>query len=443
MSKQEADFSYHELFFSKTNRKGIIQSGNTVFVRVSEYEREDLLNRPHNIIRHPDTPRAVFKLFWNYLDANKPIAAYVKNKSKTGRYYWVFAMAFPLEDGFLSIRLKPSSKYFPIVQALYQDLTAQETMGLPLDEGITLIEERLRTLGFADYSDFMCRALLEEMSSRDHLLQSAEITEIKSQFQIEALEKFIHDSTMNTQAARLTFSKAYQLFEQTAPLFKDCEEILETCHKVKFVTLNLMVAASRLKEEGKPLGAVAANLQELTSQIAISSGHFEDVFKNYSKSVFEMFVAVAISRFQIEMMNQLAEETSLACQKKEDFDAETERSFQLNCEPIRYLINKNIQSVGEISEKLNHISKSLLSSIQTLNKVTSGMGVLHVVGKIEMARVGAGESLSSRLSEMDTLNSLFKQTLGNLERECKLNIKTCEDLSDKEDEIKSRLLKMS
>ncbi|MGZ3772855.1 MAG: PAS domain-containing protein, partial [Bdellovibrio sp.] len=122
MMSSEAEFGLHELFFSKTDFRGIIQSGNTVFIRVSEYSSEELIQKPHNIIRHSDTPRAVFKLLWDYLKGNKPIVAYVKNRSKAGRYYWVLAMAFPMQDGYLSIRLKPSSSFFDKVKTLYAEM---------------------------------------------------------------------------------------------------------------------------------------------------------------------------------------------------------------------------------------------------------------------------------------------------------------------------------
>lgn len=439
MSNQEADFSLRELFFSKTNKRGTIESGNSVFIRVSEFAREELLHKPHNIIRHADTPRSVFKLFWTYLHAGKPIAAYVKNRSKTGRFYWVFAMAFPLADGYLSIRLKPSSKYFSIVQDLYQNLISEESKGLSLEDGVELLEKKIKELGFADYSDFMTRALLEEMASRDQLLAADGKPETKKETSIEVLEQFIFNSSLNTQAARQSFAKTSRLFEKASMLLKECQEILETCHRVKFVTVNLMVASSRLQEAGKPLSAVAMNLQELTTQISQSSSKFEEVFKSYERSVFDMFVAVAISRFQIEMMNQLAEETATLCQHRDDFNEDREREFRQDCAPLKYLIEENFQVVGKTSRNLDRVTKSLLESIQTLNKVTSGMGVLHVVGKIEMVRVGAGESLGARLAEMDALNSLFKRTLGNLERECKMNVQLCGELRGHEEEIKFRL----
>ena len=92
-NSKEIILNSEELFFSRTDEKGIILSGNDIFVKVSGYRREELIQNPHNIVRHPDMPKAVFKLFWQTIQAQQPICAYVKNMAADGSYYWVFATA--------------------------------------------------------------------------------------------------------------------------------------------------------------------------------------------------------------------------------------------------------------------------------------------------------------------------------------------------------------
>ena len=76
---QEVQFAIDEMLISRTDKTGIIQSGNDVFVRCSGYDREKLIGSPHNIIRHPDMPKCIFKLLWDTIKIDKPIMAYVKN----------------------------------------------------------------------------------------------------------------------------------------------------------------------------------------------------------------------------------------------------------------------------------------------------------------------------------------------------------------------------
>ncbi len=74
---------------SKTCQKGVIEYGNEYFVEISGYKESELVGRPHNMIRHPDMPKIVFKLMWDRLENRKNIYALVKNLAKSGRYYWV------------------------------------------------------------------------------------------------------------------------------------------------------------------------------------------------------------------------------------------------------------------------------------------------------------------------------------------------------------------
>jgi PAS domain S-box-containing protein len=74
---------------SKTDANGLIEYGNDYFVEISGYKEHELIGKPHNIIRHPDMPKIIFKLMWDRIRQNKNIFALVKNMAKDGRYYWV------------------------------------------------------------------------------------------------------------------------------------------------------------------------------------------------------------------------------------------------------------------------------------------------------------------------------------------------------------------
>ena len=98
-SSGEAPFHLNEVFFSRTDSRGVIQSGNYVFHRVANYEWPDMLGAPHKLIRHPDSPKGLFWLFWDTLKRGETIGAYVKNRARDGLYYWVFAVAMPCAGG--------------------------------------------------------------------------------------------------------------------------------------------------------------------------------------------------------------------------------------------------------------------------------------------------------------------------------------------------------
>ncbi|MFN3605509.1 MAG: adenylate/guanylate cyclase domain-containing protein [Leptonema sp. (in: bacteria)] len=88
-----------EFIISKTDPKGRITYANDLFCKISGYTREELIGKPHNIVRHPDMPKSVFKDLWDTIkEKKKPWKGLVKNKTKDGGYYWVVATVFPIFD---------------------------------------------------------------------------------------------------------------------------------------------------------------------------------------------------------------------------------------------------------------------------------------------------------------------------------------------------------
>ena len=128
----ERTFSPDELIVSKTDPRGIITYANDVFLRVSGYAEDEVLGRPHNLIRHPDMPRAVFKLLWDALGAGQEVFAYVNNLAADGAHYWVLAHVTPSTDeanrivGYHSSRRKPDPRAVAAARDLYRTLREEE-----------------------------------------------------------------------------------------------------------------------------------------------------------------------------------------------------------------------------------------------------------------------------------------------------------------------------
>ena len=131
-TSQERLMRENDFIVSKTDLAGRITYGNEIFIEFSGYSEEELLGSQHNIIRHPDMPRAVFHLLWDYLAKDREIFAYVKNMSKDGGYYWVFAQVAPMKAannkkiGYTSVRRMPNPKAIPIVAEVYRNMLEAE-----------------------------------------------------------------------------------------------------------------------------------------------------------------------------------------------------------------------------------------------------------------------------------------------------------------------------
>ncbi|MCU7904409.1 MAG: PAS domain-containing protein [Candidatus Thiodiazotropha sp. (ex Epidulcina cf. delphinae)] len=118
----------NDFIVSKTDLKGRITYANRVFMKIAKYTESELLDVQHNIIRHPDMPRGVFRLLWNTIEAGQECFAYVKNLAKTGDYYWVFANVTVDHDidgrptGYFSVRRKPSQASIEAITPVYQEM---------------------------------------------------------------------------------------------------------------------------------------------------------------------------------------------------------------------------------------------------------------------------------------------------------------------------------
>lgn len=126
---REIFFDNSELIVSKTDLKGIITYANRVFMKVSGFSEQELLNQPHSILRHPDMPRCAFKLLWQEIEAKREMFAYVLNLSKSGDHYWVFAHVTPTTDkegetviGYHSSRRVPNREALEKIIPLYRKL---------------------------------------------------------------------------------------------------------------------------------------------------------------------------------------------------------------------------------------------------------------------------------------------------------------------------------
>jgi aerotaxis receptor len=116
---------------SETDAKGIVTFANDDFCKIAGYEIDELIGKPHNIVRHQDMPKIAFKSLWDTIKAGKIWTGYVKNSTKSGGYYWVFATVYPFETcdgskGYLSCRRKPSKTEIDEHDALYKQLKASE-----------------------------------------------------------------------------------------------------------------------------------------------------------------------------------------------------------------------------------------------------------------------------------------------------------------------------
>ena len=369
----EVPFPIEEIFFSRTNEKGHILFGNTVFQRISHYSWDELCRRPHNIIRHPDMPRAVFWLLWDTIQKGEPVGAYVKNMAKDGRYYWVFAIVTPIEGGYLSVRIKPTSPFLPLVEQEYAALlAAEQTRRLKPFESAQILLSRLSELGFRDYGAFMAAALSQEIRARD-----------------EKLSRSLDKATVHFEA----------LAKESASLLDYADGVVADYAAHRYVPFNLRVLAAQLGDAGATIGVIAMNYDTLAAAL-------KTMMADFIVSAQKLFAAVNKGRF-------LVGTAKIQKEASEQFQCESQAGelapsgeIALLEEQRRSYQSRAAAALCAIVSDAQHFEQSCLD----LKKAAAALGTTRIMGKMESARLASMDTgLADLLSDLERYQSSMTQ----------------------------------
>lgn len=393
---RERAFDIQELFFSTTDRKGVIRSGNDVFLRVSGLERHELVGQAHNIVRHPDMPRAVFQLFWDYLGSGRPIASYVKNIAADGSYYWVLASAVPHGDGYVSIRLKPTSEFFHQARDIYADVRALERRiegddpkkrKAAIAAGTERLFERLAAAGFADYDAFMQAALPAEVTARDialgtpahERLVDAPAGARRELVQIVGATASGHeylDSLVQNLATYAALS---------SELADKSQFLVGLADDMGLFSLNAVLAASRLGNDGASLGAVAsimrASSDEATPVIAMLNEEIEFAVGGLG----DLSLRVAAGKLQAEMVLVFVQELLSGDGVGGDVAADLG--------VLSGTLHEGVHGVLGALDALGGRLKVMMDHVGSMERNLNIMRALEVNGRIEAVRASTGGSV--------------------------------------------------
>jgi len=88
LKQKEIRCATQEVIITRTDLNGNIIYHNPTFSKVNGFKGASVIHKPHNIVRHPDMPKAIFRIIWSIIKQGLPIQALIKNKTNDGHYYW-------------------------------------------------------------------------------------------------------------------------------------------------------------------------------------------------------------------------------------------------------------------------------------------------------------------------------------------------------------------
>ncbi|WP_281707801.1 PAS domain-containing protein [Phaeobacter italicus] len=379
-SRGEAPFALNEVFFSRTDSRGVIVTGNYVFRRVAHYEWDELLGAPHKIIRHQDMPKGVFQVFWDTIKSGKTIGAYVKNKSKDGLYYWVYAVVVPCGDGYLSARIKPTSAVFDTVRKVYADLlSAEQNEALSPQESAERLTQMIQDLGFDDYTQFSTHALSEELLSRDIGLKN------EPDRKIAGLRK---------------------MQENAKTLVKETEGLIRDFDAMHTIPHNLRVIASRIEPAGGPVTVLSQNYGSMSRAM---SDWFEAHVMGKDSNFAVIEAAVNNSLF-VDCMARILKECDIQLQKERrglgEIDMESERQV------LADLVKQQLDGARKGLDQVDREAMRITNACQVMHRHFLGLSSTRVLCKIESARLPeSGDTLADIIDQLGVFQERISHRL--------------------------------
>ncbi len=163
-NNHEKKLGDEDFIVSKTDTAGRITYANRIFMEIAGYPEHELLGIQHNITRHPDMPRGVFRFMWDTLKAGDEFFGFAKNLCADGGYYWVFANITPDYDrngklqGYYSVRRNPPRSALEVLTPIYREMLAIEKRSSAKDapdQSLAYLLDQVKQTGAKSYNSLV------------------------------------------------------------------------------------------------------------------------------------------------------------------------------------------------------------------------------------------------------------------------------------------------
>ncbi|WP_456479364.1 PAS domain-containing sensor histidine kinase [Nautilia sp.] len=229
------------MIISKTDEKGIITDVNEMFEKISGFEKEELIGRPHSIVRHPQMPRLIFKKLWNTIKKGKIFKAVIKNRKKDGGEYYVLANIIPIKDEKGNIK-----EYIAIRQDITKRMQLQEEKELFVYSLIDYFLKKLKNPTFVITKN--AKLIEEELSKKE-----INVKKIKQYNKSVLKEGYILQRSYNVLKTILAFKnkkikpkiESVNIAGVIRHLFRKYYKLYDKNVKLKILNKNIMIETDR------------------------------------------------------------------------------------------------------------------------------------------------------------------------------------------------------
>ncbi len=484
ITQREFAFPDQQRLISTTDLKGQITYCNDIFASVSGFDRQDLIGAPHNLIRHPDVPSAVFEHMWATLKNGRPWMGIVKNRRKDGDHYWVNAYVTPVLDmqrqviGYESVRTKPTQEQIRRAEALYARLNAGksgipsssnwlpligawlpflltsltgfaigawlgDTWGLVLAASLSIPlglagrhwqmrgTQRLLQLAKQSQSDPLIARMYTDSHGNEAQLEMAMLSE---QARLKTCLTRLLDSAVQLEqqakrAEQLAGSSSGGLAKQHHETSQVATAINQMAATTQEVAGNVALAAdatgqaSRLTTHGREISAQTRHAIELLASTVSQTG---DAVTELARNSDEIGSVVDVIKSIADQTNLLALNAAIEAARA----GESGRGFAVVADEVRQLAQRTAAATGDIHQLIEKLQLQAQHAVKATEqgKAQVGVGVERVIDA-DKALAGIGAAVESIIDMTTQIASATEQQSAVAE-EISRNISNIAHLAD-------------